>query len=145
MADKEVKFLVKRIYAKDISFESPEAPLIFNELKMQPKVGFNLNTDMNKIDDETYEITLQINVKAETEEKTIYLVELKQAGIFTIQGADDNLKGGFLNIRCPEIIFPYAMETISNLIQKSGFPPIFFAPIDFHTLHKQEMAKKKKN
>ena len=145
MADKQVKFLVNRIYAKDISFESPEAPLIFNELKMQPKVGFNLNTDMNKIDDETYEITLHINVKAETEEKTIYLVELKQAGIFTIQGADDKLKGGFLNIRCPEIIFPYAMETISNLIQKSGFPPIFFAPIDFHTLHKQEIAKKKKN
>tara|TARA_B100000965_G_scaffold40782_2_gene29981 strand:- start:760 stop:1140 length:381 start_codon:yes stop_codon:yes gene_type:complete len=123
--------------------ESPEAPGIFNELKMQPKVGFNLKTNIVELDSTTYEITLDINVKAETDEKAIYLVELKQSGIFGIEGADEDLKNNFLNVRCPEIIFPYAMESVSTLIQKSGFPPIFFAPIDFNALHQQELAKQK--
>ena len=143
MAEKQIKFTVNRIYAKDISLESPEAPGIFNELKMQPKVGFNLKTNIVELDTTTYEITLDINVKAETDEKAIYLVELKQSGIFGIEGADEDLKNNFLNVRCPEIIFPYAMESVSTLIQKSGFPPIFFAPIDFNALHQQELAKQK--
>tara|TARA_B100000700_G_C14905056_1_gene789290 strand:+ start:553 stop:990 length:438 start_codon:yes stop_codon:yes gene_type:complete len=143
MAEKQIKFTVNRIYAKDISMESPEAPGIFNELKMQPKVGFNLKTNIVELDSTTYEITLDINVKAETDEKAIYLVELKQSGIFGIEGADEDLKNNFLNVRCPEIIFPYAMESVSTLIQKSGFPPIFFAPIDFNALHQQELAKQK--
>ena len=143
MAEKQIKFTVNRIYAKDISMESPEAPGIFNELKMQPKVGFNLKTNIVELDSTTHEITLDINVKAETDEKAIYLVELKQSGIFGIEGADEDLKNNFLNVRCPEIIFPYAMESVSTLIQKSGFPPIFFAPIDFNALHQQELAKQK--
>ena len=143
MAEKQIKFTVNRIYAKDISLESPEAPGIFNELKMQPKVGFNLKTNIVELDSTTYEITLDINVKAETDEKAIYLVEIKQSGIFGIEGADEDLKNNFLNVRCPEIIFPYAMESVSTLIQKSGFPPIFFAPIDFNALHQQELAKQK--
>ena len=144
MADEQIKFIVNRIYAKDVSLESPEAPQIFNDIKMQPKVGFNLKTTIDKLNEQTFEVTLDINVKAETEEKAIYLVELKQAGIFGIQGANDEMKDNFLNIRCPEIIFPYAMETVSTLIQKSGFPPIFFAPIDFNALHQKELAKKNK-
>ena len=143
MAEKQIKFTVNRIYAKDISLESPEAPGIFNELKMQPKVGFNLKTNIVELDTTTYEITLDINVKAETDDKAIYLVEIKQSGIFGIEGADEDLKNNFLNVRCPEIIFPYAMESVSTLIQKSGFPPIFFAPIDFNALHQQELAKQK--
>ena len=92
MTANQIKFVVHRIYAKDISLESPEAPMIFNEIKMQPKVGFNLKTSINEIDDITYEITLDISVKAETEEKAIYLVELKQSGVFGIEGADEDLK-----------------------------------------------------
>ncbi len=143
MADNQIKFTVNRIYAKDISLESPEAPGIFREIKMQPKVGFNLKTNITELDSTTYEVTLNINVKAETDEKAIYLVELKQSGLFGIEGADNDLKNTFLNVRCPDIIFPYAMESVSTLIQKSGFPPIFFAPIDFNALHQQELAKQK--
>ena len=65
--------------------------------------------------------------------------------IFTIEGADENLLSSFLNIRCPEVVFPYAMETATTLIQKSGFPPIFFAPIDFNSLYQKELASKNKN
>ena len=143
MDKKDIKFFVKRIFTKDISLESPEAPAIFDNIKSTPKIAFNLNTTIASIDDTTYDITLDINVKAETENNVIYLVEVKQAGLFIIDGADDELKDVFLNIRCPEVIFPYARETISSLVQKAGFPPIFIAPIDFNALYQQELSKNK--
>tara|TARA_Y100000389_G_scaffold204426_1_gene256882 strand:+ start:7619 stop:8053 length:435 start_codon:yes stop_codon:yes gene_type:complete len=143
MDKKDIKFFVKRIFTKDLSLESPEAPAIFDNIKSTPKIAFNLNTTIASIDDTTYDITLDINVKAETENNVIYLVEVKQAGLFVIDGADDELKDVFLNIRCPEVIFPYARETISSLVQKAGFPPIFIAPIDFNALYQQELSKNK--
>ena len=144
MAENEIKFFVKRIFTKDLSLESPETPQIFDNIKATPKIAFNLDTSIATLDDITYDITLNINVKAETDDKTIYLVEVKQSGLFVIDGADDELKDGFLNIRCPEVLFPYARETISSLIQKAGFPPIFIAPIDFNALYQQELSKKSK-
>tara|TARA_B110000438_G_scaffold283391_1_gene311362 strand:+ start:392 stop:826 length:435 start_codon:yes stop_codon:yes gene_type:complete len=143
MDKKDIKFFVKRIFTKDLSLESPEAPAIFDNIKSTPKIAFNLNTTIASIDDTTYDITLDINVKAETENNVVYLVEVKQAGLFIIDGADDELKDVFLNIRCPEVIFPYARETISSLVQKAGFPPIFIAPIDFNALYQQELSKNK--
>ena len=118
--------------------------LVFTLSTTTPKIAFNLDTSIATLDDITYDITLNINVKAETDDKTIYLVEVKQSGLFVIEGADDELKDGFLNIRCPEVLFPYARETISSLIQKAGFPPIFIAPIDFNALYQQELSKKSK-
>ena len=144
MEAKEIKFFVKRIFTKDLSLESPESPSIFDNIKSTPKVAFNLNTTITEINETSYDITLEITVKAETDNTVIYMVELKQAGLFIIDGADDELKDGFLNIRCPEVLFPYARETISSLIQKAGFPPIFIAPIDFNALYKQELSKKTK-
>ena len=144
MEAKEIKFFVKRIFTKEWALESPESPSIFDNIKSTPKVAFNLNTTITEINETSYDITLEINVKAETDNTVIYMVELKQAGLFIIDGADDELKDGFLNIRCPEVLFPYARETISSLIQKAGFPPIFIAPIDFNALYQQELSKKTK-
>jgi preprotein translocase subunit SecB len=144
MEAKEIKFFVKRIFTKDLSLESPESPSIFDNIKSTPKVAFNLNTTITEINETSYDITLEITVKAETDNTVIYMVELKQSGLFIIDGADDELKDGFLNIRCPEVLFPYARETISSLIQKAGFPPIFIAPIDFNALYQQELSKKTK-
>ena len=143
MDKKDIKFFVKRIFTKDLSLESPEAPAIFDNIKAAPKIAFDLNTTIATIDDTTYDITLDINVKAETENNVIYLVEVKQSGLFVIDGADDELKDVFLNIRCPEDIFPYDRETISSLVQKACFPPIFIAPIDFNALYQQELSKNK--
>jgi len=143
MENEEIKFSIKRIYTRDVSFESPEAPKIFDDQTLMPKIGFNLNSRIDKLSDNQYEITLEISVKAETEDKVVYLVEIKQSGLFEITGVNDEVKQSFLNIRCPEILFPYARENISGLIQKGGFPPIFLTPIDFAALHHQEMAKNK--
>ena len=144
MDAKEIKFFVKRIFTKDLSLESPAAPAIFDNIKSTPKIAFNLNTTITEVDDTTYDIPLEITVKTEVDDAVIYMVYLKQAGLFIIDGADDELKDGFLNIRCPEVLFPYARETISSLIQKAGFPPIFIAPIDFNALYQQELSKKTK-
>mgnify|MGYP001428110866 FL=1 len=139
----QVQFNIQRIYLKDLSFESPMTPDVFTNMSSSPKVGFNFESNINKITDDIYELTLFFNVKAEVEDKTLYLVELKQCGVFSISTDDDAMRKRFLNVHCAEIIYPYARENISNVIQKGGFPPLFLSPIDFHTIYQNELDKRK--
>ena len=134
---------IQRIYLKDLSFESPMTPDVFTNMSSSPKVGFNFESNINNITDDIYELTLFFNVKAEVEDKTLYLVELKQCGVFSISTDDDAMRKRFLNVHCAEIIYPYARENISNVIQKGGFPPLFLSPIDFHTIYQNELDKRK--
>ena len=140
---KEIKFTIKRLYIKDSSFESPQSPEIFSAINSAPKIDFNMNSNMEKISDNSYEVVIEIRVKAEIENEAVYLAEIKQAGMFEIEGADGEILQQFLNVKCLEIIFPYARENVSTLIQKGGFPPLFLAPIDFNTLFLQELEKRK--
>ena len=139
----QVQFNIQRIYLKDLSFESPMTPDVFTNMSSSPKVGFNFESNINNITDDIYELTLFFNVKAEVEDKTLYLVELKQCGVFSISTDDDAMRKRFLNVHCAEIIYPYARENISNVIQKGGFPPLFLSPIDFHTIYQNELDKRK--
>ena len=140
---KEIKFTIKRLYIKDSSFESPQSPKIFSAINSAPKIDFNMNSNMEKISDNSYEVVIEIRVKAEIENEVVYLAEIKQAGMFEIEGADGEILQQFLNVKCLEIIFLYARENVSTLIQKGGFPPLFLAPIDFNTLFLQELEKRK--
>jgi len=142
MANK-VQFNIQRIYLKDLSFESPMTPDVFTNMSSSPKVGFNFESNINNITDDIYELTLFFNVKAEVEDKTLYLVELKQCGVFSISTDDEAMRKRFLNVHCAEIVYPYARENISNVIQKGGFPPLFLSPIDFHTIYQNELDKRK--
>ena len=139
----QVQFNIQRIYLKDLSFESPMTPDVFTNMSSSPKVGFNFESSINNIADDIYELTLFFNVKAEVEDKTLYLVELKQCGVFSISTDDEAMKKRFLNVHCAEIVYPYARENISNVIQKGGFPPLFLSPIDFHTIYQNELDKRK--
>ena len=139
----QVQFNIQRIYLKDLSFESPMTPDIFTNMSSSPKVGFNFESNINNIKDDIYELTLFFNVKAEVEDKTLYLVELKQCGVFSISTDDEAMRKRFLNVHCAEIVYPYARENISNVIQKGGFPPLFLSPIDFHTIYQNELDKRK--
>ncbi|MBS82642.1 MAG: protein-export chaperone SecB [Gammaproteobacteria bacterium] len=143
MSEEKFTFIIKKIFTKDVSFESPKAPKIFEDMNITPKVGFNLNSDINKINDKTYEIMLDVNVKAETPDFVVYLAEVKQAGIFEIENATEEIRNRFLNINCLEILYPYARENISTLVEKGGFPPLFLSPIDFASLYHQELLKRK--
>jgi preprotein translocase subunit SecB len=144
MTENKVQFNIQRIYLKDLSFESPMTPDIFTNMSSSPKVGFNFESN-KKINDDTHELTLTFNVKAEVENELMYLVELKQCGVFTISIDDEALKKRFLNVHCAEIVYPYARENISNIIQKAVFPPLFLSPIDFHTIYQNELDKRKDN
>ncbi len=145
MTDNKVQFNIQRIYLKDASFESPMTPGVFTNMTSSPKVGFNFESNIEKLNDDTYELSLMFNVKAEVEDKTLYLVELKQCGVFSISVDDEAVKKRFLNVHCAEIVYPYARENISSTIQKGGFPPLFLSPIDFHTIYQNELDKRKEN
>ena len=145
MTENKVQFNIQRIYLKDLSFESPMTPAVFTNMSSSPKVGFNFESNIENISDDNHELTLTFNVKAEVENQTLYLVELKQCGVFTISIEDKDVKKRFLNVHCAEIVYPYARENISNIIQKGGFPPLFLSPIDFHTIYQNELEKRKDN
>ena len=143
MADNKVQFNIQRIYIKDVSFESPMAPKVFTEMSSAPKIGFNFESNITKLTDETHELSLDFTVKAELENDVLYLLELKQCGVFSLKIHDEDLKKRFLNVHCAEIVYPYARENISNIILKGGFPPLFISPIDFHTIYQNELDKRK--
>jgi len=139
------KFNLVRIYIKDISFEAPNSPQIFNE-QWQPANSMDMNTGAQKIADNIYEVVLSVTVTVKNGEQTAFLVEVHQAGIFQIEGFDDEHLEGVLGSFCPSIIFPYAREAVSDIVARGGFPQLLLAPINFDVLymqHKQKQAAAK--
>ena len=143
MADDEQKFEIQKIFTKDISFESPHTPEIFRE-KWQPKTDVHLAAQNSKISDESYEVVLQVTVTATQNDRTAFLVEVKQSGVFLIKSFPDDQLGHLLGSYCPHTLFPFAREAISDLITKGGFPPLLLSPVNFDALYQQQMAKLKK-
>ena len=131
MADEQVQqqFAMQRIYTKDISFESPATPGVFKK-QWQPAVNVDLNTKSEKIDDSgNYEVVLSITITAKVDEETAFLVEVQQAGIFLIAGIEGEDLRRVLGTAAPNILFPYARESIDSLCVKGGFPAVMLAPV----------------
>ena len=143
MADEQVQqqFAMQRIYTKDISFESPATPDVFRK-QWQPAVNVDLNTKSDKIDDNgNFEVVLSVTITAKVEEETAFLVEVQQAGIFMIAGIEGEDLRRVLGTAAPNILFPYARETIDGLCVKGGFPPVMLAPVNFDALYQQALAQ----
>lgn len=143
MAEEQVQqqFAMQRIYTKDISFESPGTPGIFKK-QWQPAVNVDLNTKSDKIDDSgNFEVVLSITITAKVEEETAFLVEVQQAGIFLISGIEGEDLRRVLGTAAPNILFPYARESIDSLCVKGGFPPVMLAPVNFDALYQQALAQ----
>ena len=134
----EPQFSIEKIYLKDVSFESPAAPAIFTE-DWSPEINMELNSQANPIENNFYEVELNITVTAKNKETTGFLVEVKQCGIFSISGMDEANLNGMLGSFCPNILFPYAREAISDLVSKGGFPQLLLAPVNFDALYAQHM------
>lgn len=134
------KFTIQRIYTKDLSFESPNSPAVFTE-KWEPQINVDLNSTGNALAEGLYEVELSITVTAKVGDKTAYLVEVKQAGIFTIQGFSEADLGGMLHSYCPNLLFPYAREVISDIVSKGSFPQMLLAPINFDALYAQHLQQ----
>ena len=134
----EPQFSIEKIFLKDVSFESPAAPAIFTE-DWSPEINMELNSQANPIEKDFYEVELNITVTAKNNEATGFLVEVKQCGIFSISGMDEANLNGMLGSFCPNILFPYAREAISDLVSKGGFPQLLLAPVNFDALYAQHM------
>lgn len=131
------RLTITKIYLKDFSFESPRTPGIFRQAEWKPQTNLNLRSSHNPVDDDHHEIVLTITVEAKEEDKTCFLIELQQAGIFEISGYDGDELKAIIGSFCPNILFPYARESIASLIQKGGFPEFVLQPINFDALYMQ--------
>jgi preprotein translocase subunit SecB len=135
------QFALQRIYTKDVSFESPGSPNIFRK-QWQPKINVDLNTKSDAVDEQgNFEVVLTITLTAKVEEETAFLVEVQQAGIFSIAGIEGENLRMVLGTAAPNILFPYARENIDALCVKGGFPPVMLAPVNFDALYQQAVAQ----
>ena len=138
----EQQFLIQRIYTKDLSLENPMGPEAFT-ITDQPTINQDLASEINKINDELYETALKLTITASLDEKTIFLVEIQQAGLFAIKGIEGDNLSRVLNTVCPQILFPYARETIDSALTKATFPPLMLPPINFDSLYAQALEEQK--
>jgi preprotein translocase subunit SecB len=139
-SNQEKQFSIQKIYTKDLSFETPNAPKIFRE-KWEPVVDFNLGTRVDKLDETVYEVTLTVTITVKSAEITAYLAEVNQAGIFTMSNFTEQEMGPMLGSFCPNILFPYAREVVSDLVAKGGFPQLLLAPVNFDALYNQHLQQ----
>jgi preprotein translocase subunit SecB len=139
------QFLIQKLYAKDVSFELPNAPAVFQE-QGQADVKMSLAQRVDALGDDLHEVVLTVTVTATLGEKTAYLAEVAQAGIFLISGFNEQTSHAVTNSLCPGTLFPYARRTISDLVSEGGFPPLTLQPVNFEQLYAQrmqELAKQK--
>ncbi len=139
----EVQFLIQRLYIKDFSFEAPGTPAVFQQ-QWEPELALDVNTKHVELEKGVYEVILTVTTTVKNQKAVAFLVEIKQAGIFTIQGAPadqlDHLLGSF----CPSILFPYAREAITSQVIRASFPQLVLAPINFDALYMQQLEEKEK-
>ncbi len=137
------QFVVQKIFLKDVSFESPNAPAVFSDDTgtWQPEINVQINSANQNVGQDLYEVVLTITVTAKQNKKTAFLAEVKQAGLFTVSGFSDESKGGMLGAYCPETLFPFAREAVSNLVTNGGFPQLLLTPVNFNALYTQHMQQ----
>ena len=136
-------FEIQRIYLKDSSFESPVSPAVFIK-PFNPDSNVELHSNTNKLGENLYEVELSITLTVKSDNEVAYLVEVKQAGVFSAKGYSDEQMGHMLGSYCPNLIYPFAREVISDLVVKGGFPQMLLAPINFDALYAQHLQEQDK-
>ena len=138
----EAVLQIQRIYVKDVSFEAPNLPHIFHQ-EWKPKLGFDLSTETVQLGDDLYEVTLNITVETTMEDSgdLAFICEVKQAGVFTISGLEDVQMAHCLTSQCPNMLFPYARELVSSLVNRGTFPALNLSPVNFDALFIEYMNR----
>jgi len=134
------QFSIQKIYVKDVSFETPNSPQVFQK-QWQPSVNMDLTSSARTLDKSYYEVVLSVTVTVTHEEETIYLAEVQQAGIFQLSDIPEELVKQMLATACPNILFPFARETVADLVSRGGFPQLLLAPVNFEALYLQRQQK----
>ena len=132
--ENQPQLAIRRIYVKDVSFESPMSPEVFNQT-IKPTLKIDLKTQHRRLDDNHYDVTLEMTIKAHEGDKVVFIVEVEQGGIFFVKGIDGDQLGEILGIFCPTTLFPYLREIVDQLTVKGGFPPLMLAPINFEQMY----------
>ncbi|NQZ82886.1 MAG: protein-export chaperone SecB [Colwellia sp.] len=127
------QFAIQRVYTKDVSFETPNSPAIFQK-EWKPEVKLDIDTRSAKLSDDTYEVVLSLTVTATVEGQTAFLAEVQQAGVFTIGNLPEAQLAHTIGAFCPTTLFPYARETVANLVNRGSFPQLNLAPVNFEAL-----------
>jgi preprotein translocase subunit SecB len=138
----QAQLSLQRIYVKDVSFEAPSAPHIFQQ-QGQPNVELNLSQRVAQLSNDAFEVVLSVTATCKLEDKTVYLAEVHQAGIFGLSGFDAQGREAVLATYCPNVLFPYARQMVSDLVQSGGFPPFFMQPINFDALYAEQVRRRK--
>ena len=138
--NEQPQIMIQRVYLKDLSFESPNSPQSFTA-EWKPEVGVDLNSQARQLNETSFEGVLRITITAKAEDKTVYLAEVHQAGLFHIANVPKESMGQVLGAFCPNILFPYAREAIDSLVQRGSFPALMLAPVNFDALYAQSIAK----
>ncbi|KTD50294.1 preprotein translocase subunit SecB [Legionella quinlivanii] len=140
----EAQFMIQRVYMKDSSFETPNTPAVFQQ-QWEPELTLDLNTENTELEKNVYEVVLTVTATVKNKNTTAFLAEVKQAGIFTIQGAPKEQLGHLLGSFCPSILFPYAREAITSQVIRGSFPQLVLAPINFDALYMQQLEEQSKS
>jgi preprotein translocase subunit SecB len=131
---------LQKIYVKDGSIEVPDGPRVFTQ-EYNPEVNVDLNTQAQPLSEEAFQVILTVTVTAKQEERTAYIVEVQQAGVFQISGfPDEGERTHVLGAYCPSILFPYIRESVGDMIQRAGFPPFLLQPVNFDMIYAQQQA-----
>ena len=141
MSDEQEKvFAIQKIYTKDVSLESPNAPAIFTH-EFQPELNVDLNVESKKLQDDVFHVIVRVTATTKSGENTAFLCEVEQAGIFTIEGFNDAELSYMLGVQCPNALFPYARETVSDLVTRGGFPQLLLEPVNFEAMYANHMQQ----
>ena len=139
-AEQQPQFQLQRIYIKDLSYEAPKTPRLFKE-QWQPDVNLEINNSAELIEDDIHEVVLTVTVTVKNGDTVAFIVEVAQAGLFLLSGVEGIQKEGVLKGTCPNILFPYARETISDLVARGTFPQFLLQPINFEAAFAENMRK----
>jgi len=135
-------FSIEKVYVKDLSLEVPGGPQSFMQAE-QPQLEVQITQQSQRVNEMLFEVTLVVTVTAKSGDKVLFLVEASQAGVFQIRNIAEADLSPVLGIVCPNVLFPYARETVSDIITRAGFPPILLAPVNFETIYQQRVAAAK--
>ena len=131
-------FQIQRVYLKDLSLEQPNSPEILMQQE-QPSVDIQLGVETKPVVDGIFEVTVTATVHTKIDDKTVFMVEAKQAGIFEVRNIDPEQMGSILGIACPQIVYPYLRGNVADVIQRAGFPPVHLAEINFQAMYQQQV------
>jgi preprotein translocase subunit SecB len=134
-------FTLEKMYLKDASFEAPGAPQVFNE-QGQPQLQMNLSQQVQRLSQNAFEVVLGVTLTCTMGEKTAYLAEVKQGGVFSLTGFEDSALDAMLGTQCPNALYPYARQAIGDLVQSGGFPPFLLQPINFESLYAENLRQR---